>query len=294
MGPGRRPKLGQRRLLAGQLGRAWCCDHRRQQRGHLGVPRGRLVGGRSPSRSRSARSSSSASGSGSGVNGSRLISADQASSAPMGYTALRARGPSWSAPSRWASRRSPRWVRTRTVFGRLSMISATCLTSSPATTRSTTASAWPAGRVAIRASAARSSRAPGRWRPGRRAPAVRAGWSLALLDWLAGGPTPPVPGLVPGDGEHPGPERRLVALESADRPDHRKPGFRCQVLGGFRSDHTEIAHQPGLQVVPQHPEGVLVATSSTREHRWEAEADHRHRRCQESPVLLGWAGIQRR
>ena len=41
------------------------------------------------------------------------------------------------------------------MFGRLSMISATCLTSSPATTRSIMASAWPAGRVAIRASAAR-------------------------------------------------------------------------------------------------------------------------------------------
>ena len=41
------------------------------------------------------------------------------------------------------------------MFGRLSMSSATCLTSSPATTRSTTASAWPAGRVAIKASAAR-------------------------------------------------------------------------------------------------------------------------------------------
>ena len=87
-------------------------------------PGGVLSRGRSPSRSRSARSSSSASGSGCGVNGSRLISADQASSAPMSYTALRARGP-WSAPSRSASRRSPRWVRTRTVFGRLSMISAT-------------------------------------------------------------------------------------------------------------------------------------------------------------------------
>ena len=76
-GPGHGSQLGQRRLLAGQLGRPWCCDHRRQQRGHLGVPRGVWSGGRSPSRSRSARSSSTASGSGSGVNGSRLISADQ-------------------------------------------------------------------------------------------------------------------------------------------------------------------------------------------------------------------------
>jgi hypothetical protein len=103
-------------------------------------PAGAWSGGRSPSRNRSTRSSSSASGSGSGANGSRLISADQVSSAAMGYTALRARG-LWSAPSRSASRRSPRWVRTRTVFGRLSMSSATCLTSSPATTRSTMASA---------------------------------------------------------------------------------------------------------------------------------------------------------
>src|SRR5215218_9948841 len=68
------------------------------------------------------------------------------------YTTPRRRA---SAPSRSASRRSPRWVSTRTVPGRLSMMAATRPTSNPATTRSTTASAWSAGSVATTASAAR-------------------------------------------------------------------------------------------------------------------------------------------
>jgi hypothetical protein len=45
-GPGHHPQLGQRRLLAGQLGRAWFGDRRRQQRGHLGISRRRLVRGK--------------------------------------------------------------------------------------------------------------------------------------------------------------------------------------------------------------------------------------------------------
>jgi hypothetical protein len=43
LGPGHRPQFGQRRLLAGQLRRAWRGHRGRQQRGHLGVPRWGLV-----------------------------------------------------------------------------------------------------------------------------------------------------------------------------------------------------------------------------------------------------------
>ena len=91
MGSGHRSQFGQRRLLAGQLGRAWSGHRGRQQRGHLGVPKWRLVGVESPASSRSAVAASRASGSGAGVAGRRLISADHASSSAfIGYTTLRA------------------------------------------------------------------------------------------------------------------------------------------------------------------------------------------------------------
>ena len=44
-----------------------------------------------------------------------------------------------------------------------------------------------------------------------------------VLGWLAGGP-PPVQDLMAGDGEHPGLERRLAALETTDGPDDPKRG----------------------------------------------------------------------
>jgi hypothetical protein len=115
---------------------------------------------------------------------------------------------------------------------------------------------------------------------GRRRFGHAALWQL--LDGPASGPAPPVPGLVPGDGEHPGPERGLLAGEPVDRPDDGNPGLGCQVLGSPWSDQPEVAQQPGLQVVPEHPEGILVAAGGRPEHGWEGRADHRHRARQGS------------
>jgi hypothetical protein len=130
-------------------------------------------------------SSSRASGSGSGVASRRLISADQASSASMGYTPLRA-GASELAPSRAAHFRSPRWVSTRTVPG-----------------------CFPLGRGALEGGRGRVIGCQGLGQPGHR----------QVLGGLAGGPPPPVHDLMAGDGKHPGPKRRLVALETAHAPD---------------------------------------------------------------------------
>ena len=160
----------------------------------------------------------------------------------------------------------------------LPMISATRSTASPATTRSTIASAWSAGRVATSARAARVEKLL--QGVGRR---VVGGGLLdqairrQLLGPPAGGPAVPVQDLVPGDGEHLGPERRLVALETTDCPGHRKPGLRRQSLGSPGSDHPEVAQQPGLQVVPELFEGALVASSGSPEHDWKAGANHGRR-----------------
>jgi hypothetical protein len=48
------------------------------------------------------------------------------------------------------------------------------------------------------------------------------------------------------------------------------------------SDHPKIAQQPGLQVAPEHPEGVLIPASGRREHGRKGGANH-HRRGRQLP-----------
>jgi CheY-like chemotaxis protein len=91
----------------------------------------------------------------------------------------------------------------------------------------------------------------------------------------AGAAPPAVDGPVAGHGEHPGPERPLVAGEATQPPHHPQPGLGGQVLAGPRGQGVEIAHQARLQVTPEDAEGQLVATGGGGQHGLERGADHR-------------------
>ena len=157
------------------------------------------------------------------------------------------------------------------------MRDATWSTPSPATTRSTIASAWSAGRVATSASAA--------WveSPSTAAAAGSSGAACfdqagrrQVFDRPPSRPPAPVEHLVAGDGEHPGPERRFVAPEAVDATHHRQPGLGRQVLGGGGRGHREVPQQPGLEVVPEPPERLLVTAGGGDKHGRELGANHRH------------------
>jgi hypothetical protein len=154
----------------------------------------------------------------------------------------------WRHPGRSASRRNPRWVSTRTVPGRLPMSSATRWTSSPATDPEHDRLGLIGGQ----------GRHLGQGGPGRepldgvggrvvRGGLVAHAFERRVLGRPAGGPAAPVEHLVAGDGEHPGPERRLAAREAGEPADHPQPGLGGQVLGGGRRRHREVAQQPGLE-----------------------------------------------
>ena len=142
----------------------------------------------------------------------------------------------------------------------------------PATTRSTDASAWSRGG----------------WRPGHAA-------------WWRGPPRRPNGGVgcdrstgrrrrsrsaasrPPAPVEHlwramvnTRPGGRFVAPEAADATHHRHPGLGRQVLGGGGCGHREVPQQPGLEVVPEPPERLLVTADGGDKHGRELGANHRH------------------
>ena len=145
---------------------------------------------------------------------------------------------------------------------------------SPATTRSTIASAWSGeGRhLGQGRSVERSSRALAAGSSGA-ACSTSPVPGRSSVPWRAARAAP-VEQLVPGDGEHPGPEGRLVALEAGDARSPQ-PGLRGQVLGDGRRDDPEVPQQAGLQVAPELPERLLVAAGGGAEHVLELRTDHR-------------------